>query len=90
MVSTLDFLIITTVTRMGKSIQESMAISSPAIYSGTKYCDTHMEFHSLFLDVSSTDVKLELISTISKVELNYRLKFSLAYKDIHEKNTLFY
>ena len=26
-----------------------------AIYSGTKYYDTHIEFHSLFLDVSSTD-----------------------------------
>ena len=58
-----------------------MTPSSKAIYSGTKYYDTHMEFHSLFLDVSSTDVKLEL---------NYRLKFSLAYKDIHEKNTLFH
>ena len=30
--------------------------SSKAIYSGTKYYDTHIEFHSLFLDVSSTDV----------------------------------
>ena len=30
--------------------------SSKAIYSGTKYYDTHVEFHSLFLDVSSTDV----------------------------------
>ena len=29
---------------------------SKAIYSGTKYYDTHIEFHSLFLDVSSTDV----------------------------------
>ena len=30
--------------------------SSKAIYSGTKYYDTHIEFHSFFLDVSSTDV----------------------------------
>ena len=30
--------------------------SSKAIYSGTKYYDTHIEFHSLFLDVSATDV----------------------------------
>ena len=30
--------------------------SSKAIYSGTKYYDTHIEFHCLFLDVSSTDV----------------------------------
>ena len=30
--------------------------SSKAIYSGTKYYETHIEFHSLFLDVSSTDV----------------------------------
>ena len=30
--------------------------SSKAIYSGTKYYDTHIEFHSLFLDVSSIDV----------------------------------
>ena len=30
--------------------------SSKAIHSGTKYYDTHIEFHSLFLDVSSTDV----------------------------------
>ena len=30
--------------------------SSEAIYSGTKYYDTHIEFHSLFLDVSSIDV----------------------------------
>ena len=30
--------------------------SSKAVYSGTKYYDTHIEFHSLFLDVSSTDV----------------------------------
>ena len=30
--------------------------SSKAMYSGTKYYDTHIEFHSLFLDVSSTDV----------------------------------
>ena len=30
--------------------------SSKAIYSGTKYYDTHVEFHSLSLDVSSTDV----------------------------------
>ena len=30
--------------------------SSKAIYSGTKYYDTHIEFHSLFLDVSSTDI----------------------------------
>ena len=30
--------------------------SSKAIYPGTKYYDTHIEFHSLFLDVSSTDV----------------------------------
>ena len=30
--------------------------SSKAIYTGTKYYDTHIEFHSLFLDVSSTDV----------------------------------
>ena len=30
--------------------------SSKAIYSGAKYYDTHIEFHSLFLDVSSTDV----------------------------------
>ena len=30
--------------------------SSKAIYSGTKYYDRHIEFHSLFLDVSSIDV----------------------------------
>ena len=36
--------------------------NSKAIYSGTKYYDTHIEFHSLFLDVSSTDVYLELNS----------------------------
>ena len=30
--------------------------SSKAIYSRTKYYDTHIEFHSLFLDVSSTGV----------------------------------
>ena len=58
-----------------------MTPSSKAIFSGINYYDTQIEFHSLFLDVSSVDVKLEL---------NCRLKFSLAYKDIHEKNTLFY
>ena len=56
--------------------------SSKAIYSGTKYYDTHIEFHSLFLDVSSgTELliivvllscisKLHVITTIPKSQLN--------------------
>ena len=56
--------------------------SSKAIYSGTKYYDTHIEFHSLFLDASSgTELliivvllscisKLHVTTTIPKPQLN--------------------
>ena len=60
--------------------------SPKAIYSGTKYYDTHIEFHSLFLDVSyrcltgtelliivvllSCISKLHVTTTIPKSQLN--------------------
>ena len=56
--------------------------SSKTIYSGTTNITYIYIFHHLFC--------IHVNCTISNLELNYRLKFSLAYKDIHEKNTLFY